>query len=92
MQCIGNFRLSSGVTVRCPNLSDNPSNLQHPEWGFLCSKCANSNPNPRQQLQVDFPEADKPNYDDDVEFFPVRVSQESQDTYDFDHIEELDLT
>jgi len=40
-QCIGQKKTSDGL-IRCINTSETPNNENHPEWGFLCSSCANS--------------------------------------------------
>lgn len=91
-QCIGMTRQRVGAPLRCARVSLWPTNSDHPEWGWLCPNCANARPNARPQFIPEISDRDKPNFDeDDVEFFPARASQESQDREDFDRIEELDL-
>jgi hypothetical protein len=88
-QCIGQRRTQHEGLVRCSHTSEIPTG----KWNeFLCSDCANARPNARPQFIPEIADRDKPNFDeDDVEFFPARASQESQDREDFDRLEELDL-
>lgn len=43
-QCIGQVKQRVGGLLRCPRISQRPTNDGHPEWGWLCPNCANAAP------------------------------------------------
>lgn len=43
-RCIGQTRDKQGNLTQCAMMSDKPSVPDKPEWGFLCSACANRPP------------------------------------------------
>lgn len=59
LSCIGKLK-DHGKIVSCTNVSEIPTNPERPEWGYLCSECANVRYG-RQQLKLDLPDHDKPN-------------------------------
>lgn len=85
-RCIGQSRTKSGL-VQCSNESETPT------WKeiYLCISCSSAPPIGRPKLDIERPEEDKPNFDEDTEFYPARAAQEEIDIEFFDHLEELDL-
>ena len=54
-QCIGQRKIRSheedrGNLVRCTNISEVPSNPSRPEFGWLCSECANAPAAPHSSM------------------------------------------
>lgn len=57
--CIGKRKMNHHETVACTNTSLTPSVPAHPEWGFLCSECANTRQNGRRpQYEAQYVESD----------------------------------
>ena len=87
--CIGKRHDSHGQVIKCSNTSDVPTNPDRPEWGFLCAACLGTRYG-HQPLQVDLPDADKPNVREmepcEMPHEPVRGEQD-----DWDSLQELDV-
>lgn len=90
-QCIGQKRtvVHEGervALVRCSTESPVPSNVDHPEWGFLCSICANApavRNSPRTEpIDVSAMQSDPEEYKDQMEsglMMGIRGSDRNED-------------
>jgi len=93
--CIGKHRDNHGHMVECTNTSETPTNPARPEWGYLCSDCANARPNGRPSFLPEQIDLDKPNA---REFEPCELPQghittriDETEAEEMDKLEELDL-
>lgn len=59
-QCIGKRLGPHGEVKQCTATSETPTNPAKPQWGWLCSECANA-PTKLPQLTLEIPDIDKPN-------------------------------
>lgn len=84
--CIGKYQGAHGQLLPCTNTSEVPTNPDRPEWGFLCSDCANSKPNRRPILEVEQPEVDKPNFEPTDSYYNM-AEVENDESIDFEPLE-----
>ena len=75
-RCIGRHKVkqhadSTAVFVQCTNESETPSNLSHPEWGFLCPSCASEQiswtPAAEERFNAGAMQCDAEEYRDQIE-------------------------
>lgn len=84
--CIGSRRDFRGKLSPCTNTSESPS--VSPVNGkvlsvFLCSDCAASrSSNPRQQIGVEYQDADKPNFEPEEELESPEELGEHYESFD----------
>lgn len=94
--CIGKRRGPHGEIAACTNTSEIPSNPARPDWGFLCSDCANAKPNRRPRISLEIPDVDPPNVPDvdptEAEYQGYSLEDfEPTEQEEIEALEELDL-